>query len=94
MRRLLVEAQHARRPRPATPSRSIAMRTASGTINAGGAIEARVHAVLRMDDAVEQPGRVAGRLRRNPCASLEQGAAPSLLGEGPGGSRTRPARRR
>ncbi|MFO1332327.1 MAG: hypothetical protein U1E95_07710 [Rubrivivax sp.] len=38
-------------------------------------------AVLRVDDAVEQPGRVARRFLRRRVASIQQRAAPALVGQ-------------
>ena len=51
-----------------------------------GAVETRVHAVLRVDDAVEQAGWVTRCLGRDPRPTFEQRAAPALSGQGPGGS--------
>ena len=49
-----------------------------------GAVEARVHAVLRVDDAVEEPGRVARGFARDLWPAFEQRAAPAVPGERPG----------
>ena len=48
-------------------------------------MKARVAAVLAVDDAVEQAGRIAGRLGGDRVAALDQRAAPAALGQRPRG---------
>ena len=50
----------------------------------GATVEARMGAVLRIDDAVEQAGGVAGGFERYRCAPLEHEAFAALLRKGPG----------
>jgi hypothetical protein len=51
----------------------------------GGAVEARMRPFLRVDDAVEQAGRVARPLRRRRIRAVDDGAAPAQFGQCPGG---------
>ena len=48
------------------------------------AVEAGVAAILRVDDAMEQPGEVARAFLRNCPAAFQHVAVPALFGQGPG----------